>query len=61
MASSVKELVSEDLVQKGKNEFLTLPLQDENLLLQLFHKLESNWQDPEFDIENYCQEMAMSK
>lgn len=61
MASSIKELVSKDLFQKGKSEVFTLSPQDEQLLQQLYNKLEANWQDPEFDIEDYCQEMAMSK
>jgi AraC-like DNA-binding protein len=61
MASSVKELLSKDMFQKDKQEFLTFAPQDEQLLQQLFNKLEANWQDPEFDIEDYCQEMAMSK
>lgn len=61
MASSVKELVSKDYFQKAGNDFLTLSPQDETLLRSLFRKLEENWQDPDFDIEEYCHEMAMSK
>jgi AraC-like DNA-binding protein len=61
MASSVKELVSKDYFQNRANDFLTLSRQDENSLELLFNKLEENWQDPDFDIENYCQAMAMSK
>jgi AraC-like DNA-binding protein len=34
---------------------------DENLLVLLFSRLEENWQDPGFDITDYCHAMAMSK
>ena len=61
MASSVKELVSKDHFQNKGNNFLTLTLQDEALIELLFSKLEENWQNAEFDIDDYCQEMAMSK
>ena len=61
MASSVKDLVSKDHFHKAGNNFLTLNQQDEQLLEQLFRKLEENWQDPEFDVDDYCQAMAMSK
>ena len=61
IASPVKELVSKDHFQSKGNNFLTLTSQDESLLELLFNKLEENWQDPEFDITNYCQAVAMSK
>jgi AraC-like DNA-binding protein len=61
MVSSVKELVSKDYLQNGGGNFLTLAPQDETLLELLFTKLEENWQNPDFDIDDYCQSMAMSK
>ena len=61
MTSSVKDLVSKDHLQKRGNNFLTLSPQDESLLQLLFNKLEENWQKPEFDVDDYCQAMAMSK
>jgi AraC-like DNA-binding protein len=61
MASSVKELVSKDHLQQRWNNFLTLSPQDESLLQLLFTKLDENWQNPDFDVDDYCQEMAMSK
>lgn len=61
VASAVKELVSKDHFQNKGNDFLTLAPQDETLLELLFNKLEKNWQDPDFDIADYCQAMAMSK
>jgi AraC-like DNA-binding protein len=61
VASSVKELVSKDFFQNKEKFFFTLPPQDESLLQLLFAKLEENWQNEDFDITDYCREMAMSK
>ena len=61
VASPVKELISKDHFQNGGNDFLTLPPQDETLLELLFNKLEENWQDPDFNVTDYCQAMTMSK
>ena len=61
MASSVKELVAKDHLQKRSDNILTLSPQDESLLQLIFNKLEENWQDPDFDVDDYCQAMAMSK
>jgi AraC-like DNA-binding protein len=60
IASSVKELVSKDFFQNKRENFLTLPPQDESLLELLFGKLEENWQNADFDITEYCQATAMS-
>lgn len=61
MASSVKDLVSKDNLHKKESRFLTLTPQDEALLETLFGKLEENWQNPDFDVDNWCQTMATSK
>jgi len=61
ITSSVKDLVSKDFFQNSIKHFFTLPPQDESLVKLLFSKLEENWQDPHFDITDYCQAMAMSK
>lgn len=61
ISSSVKELVSKDYFQNREDDFLTLSPGDEALLSLLFDKLEENWQDPEFNVEDYCQTMTMSK
>ncbi len=42
-------------------DFLTLSPQDEALLASLYSILENNWQNADFDLDNYCQSMAMSK
>ena len=61
LASSVKELVSKDHLHNREKNFLTLAPQDEALLRLLFSKLEENWQNADFDVDDYCQAMAMSK
>ena len=61
MASSVKELVAKDQLPTNGKEFLNLTPQDEALLELLFSKLEENWQNPEFDADDFCQAVAMSK
>ena len=60
VASPVKELVSKDFFQTGRKNFLTLSPQDESLLQLLFSTLEDNWQNPDFDITEYCHAVAMS-
>lgn len=60
VASAVKELVAKDF-QTGSKTFLSLPPQDERLLEMLFNKLEEKWQDPDFDMDEYCHSMTMSK
>jgi len=61
VAPAVKELVAKDLFQWKGNNFLALAAADEELLASLFGRLEENWQHAEFDIEDYCKAMAMSK
>ena len=61
IASSVKDLVAKDHFQEKQNSFFTIPPKDEALLELLYNKLEENWQNPEFDLDDYCQEVAMSK
>lgn len=61
VSSTIRELVAKDQLLGSGNNFLTLSPQDETLLELLFNKLEQNWQDPDFDIENYCHATTMSK
>ncbi len=61
IASPVMDLVSKDYFQDSANNLLTLAPQDESLLKLLFDKLDENWQDPDFDISDYCHVMTMSK
>ncbi len=57
---AVKELVSKDIANKGGRIF-SLSAADESLLLLLYNQLEANWREPEFNLEDYCQAMAMSQ
>lgn len=61
ISSQVKELMTRDQFQFAQHEFLTLHPHDEQLLQLIFAKLGENWQNAEFDGEDYCQVMAMSK
>jgi AraC-like DNA-binding protein len=61
VASSVKELAAKDHFESNTGNFITLSPQDEELLQSLFSKLEEHWQNPEFDVDDYCQAMTMSK
>jgi AraC-like DNA-binding protein len=61
IAPGVKELVSKDYFQNKGNSLLTLGPQEGDLLELLFNKLNENWQDPDFDMTDYCKATAMSK
>jgi AraC-like DNA-binding protein len=61
ITSSVRELISKELLRQDEKHFLLLSPTDEQLLSSLFSTLENNWQNPDFDITDYCQTMAMSK
>jgi AraC-like DNA-binding protein len=60
LTSAVKGLVSKEHFQTRNNNFFTLPLPDENLLRSLYSTLQQNWQEAAFNLDNYCQVMAMS-
>lgn len=60
MTAAVKELVAKDHFLNNGNHLLILSAADETLLRSLYSKLEANWQNAEFDMEDYCKEMAMS-
>ena len=61
ITSAVKELVSKDHFQTPGSNLVTISPNDESSLQLLFSKLEENWQDPEFNMTDYCKAMAMSK
>ncbi len=61
ISSTVREIISKDHFQnKEKNIFILSP-QDEALLELLYSKLEANWQNPDFNVTDFCQAMTMSK
>ena len=61
IASGVRQLISKDHSHDRDDRFLSLSEQEEIFLRALFNKLEEKWQDPGFDIPDYCQAMAMSQ
>ena len=61
ISSSVKDLATKSLFKFPSSLFTSLPLQDEDLLRQLFTELESRWSDPDFDLDEYCRSTAMSR
>jgi AraC-like DNA-binding protein len=61
ISTSAKELMARDHFQFAQNDFISLAPQDEQLLEHLFNILGENWQDPDFDLDNYCHAMTMSK
>lgn len=61
VSTPVKDLVSRDFFQANKKWFFVLAPQDEDFIKQLFRQLEANWQESEFDVDDYCREMAMSR
>jgi AraC-like DNA-binding protein len=61
VASAVRELALKDHSQTNGNRFFSLSPQDEAVLDCLFSKLEENWQNADFDVDDYCQAMTMSK
>ena len=61
ISSGIKNLVTKDILHYKSDHLLSLFPQDEEFLQLLFTKLEENWQDPDFDIPEYCQAMAMSQ
>jgi AraC-like DNA-binding protein len=61
ITSTVKELVSKDLLLNKETNLYTLSAQDQNLLHLLFSTLDENFQDPDFNMDEYCSTVAMSK
>lgn len=60
MTATVKDLVAKDHTLNKNKQLLMLTAQEEALLRSLFGKLEDNWQQAEFDMDDYCKGMAMS-
>jgi len=61
LASTVKDLVSKDQFQNSHHDIISFAPPDEALLGLLFSKLGQNWQNPDFNVTDFCQAMAMSK
>jgi len=61
VSAAVRGLASKDHFQTKTSGLTAMTPQDEVLLASLFGKLEEKWQEAEFDVEDYCKVMAMSK
>jgi AraC-like DNA-binding protein len=61
ITSAVKELVARDNFETNDKTLLSTNPNDESALQLLFRKLEENWQNPDFNVTDYCQAMTMSK
>lgn len=62
ISSAVKEFISKELLHGNKeNNVLMLAPADEELLSLLFEKMEENCSDADFNVEDYCASIAMSK
>ena len=61
IASNVRELVSQDYFKNNGNNILNLSPVDETLLDSLFNTLEEHYADPDLNVTDYCQKMAMSQ
>jgi AraC-like DNA-binding protein len=60
ISDKVRQLLSKEHNRDEKN-VVTLSPQDEGLVEAIFSSLEANWSQPDFDVEEYGQSMAMSK
>ncbi|MGZ5189620.1 MAG: nickel-binding protein [Flavisolibacter sp.] len=60
ISSAVKDLVSKDQ-PLNRNNILTHAPQDENLLQSLYSKLEAQWQNPDYSVDDFSKDMAMSQ
>jgi len=60
ISSEVKEMLGRDTGQPDQGHYLTLSPQDENRIKALYTVLEARWQDPDFDVPDFCRALAMS-
>ena len=61
ITSAVKDMVPDHQLQNNSNNIFILSPPDEQLLQSLFNTLEANWQDTDFNTQDYCKTMAISK
>lgn len=61
ITSTVKELVSKDLLAGNENDLYTLSANDQNLLNLLFTALDNNYQEQDFNMDEYGSSVAMSQ
>ncbi|HLP39692.1 nickel-binding protein [Lacibacter sp.] len=61
ITSTVKELVSKDLLASNENNLYTLSANDQNLLDLLFTALDKNYSEQDFNMDEYGSSVAMSQ
>jgi len=61
VTSTVKEHVPPNYFQNYSKNILVLSPREEILIDALFNTLEENYADPDLNVTDYCQKMAMSK
>jgi AraC-like DNA-binding protein len=61
LSSEVKGFIAKDHLNENTDQLVMLSAGDEELLRTLFSKLEENWQDTDFNIDDYCTSIGMSK
>lgn len=61
LSSQVTGLVSKHLTPNNGEGVFTLTSQDEDFINLLFESLNKNWRETEFDLDDYCHTMAVSK
>lgn len=61
ITAGVKELISKDMYDKSTEQLLALTLPEERFLISLFDLLHKNYADNELSIEDYAQELVLSK
>jgi AraC-like DNA-binding protein len=60
LTAQVQKLLPEDVFFNHKKQLLVLLPSDEHFIDTIFAKLEQNWQEPDFGIEEFCKVMSMS-
>jgi transcriptional regulator GlxA family with amidase domain len=60
LSAAIKEMLTDDQLLHWSNQASILPLQDEEMLAALFDRLENNFNNADFGVDQLTKEMAMS-
>ncbi len=61
VASIIREIYKADQNDRLSDSFIYISPADENFLQLLMETLAKNWQDPQFGVMDFCDQMSMSK
>jgi AraC-like DNA-binding protein len=61
ISSGVGDAIAKDFASERRKKLLMLTPPEETLLVALFSALEKNWQNPDYNVSDFCESMAMSK